>query len=170
MIIVNHVTICLGMQIKQITFRRLEYSDMSLFKEHRSHAYQWLTDPYDYELHEYQEWFDENVTPFYYWIIVDGVEAGYFRTKHYKPGNKEAVIGMDLHPNFRGQKLAKPCYIKFILFLKSMGTELFTLYVLNTNEKAVALYERLKFKTIETIDGDPRGPIIKMQLNYETNP
>jgi len=152
---------------KHITFRRLEYGDMEMFKECRSHAYQWLTDPYDYELFEYEEWFDENVTPFYYWIMVDGVEAGYFRTKHYKPGDKEVIIGMDLHPKFRGQKLAKPCYNKFISFLNSTGTDVFTLFVLTANKNAVALYKKLNFEEVETVLGDPRGKIIKMQLKIK---
>ena len=55
---------------------------------------------------------------------------------------------MDIHPNFRGQGLARPSYLKLFDFLKNNNYKEVDLEVLEKNKIAHSLYLKLGF--IET--------------------
>ena len=99
-----------------------------------------------YTLDQFNSWY-ENDSP--YWLIASyrKLDFGYFRTC--RTDSKDKIrIGMDIHPNFRGQGLARPSYLKLFDFLKNNNYKEVDLEVLEKNKIAHSLYLKLGF--IET--------------------
>ena len=78
-------------------------------------------------------------------IICNGELAGYFR--FYQDGNRMELDDLYIFPDYRNQQIGTRVVKKC---LSETNLPVY-LYVFSKNYKAVALYERLGFRVIETI-------------------
>lgn len=134
------------MVIKNI--RRLEHSDIPFYNCVRNECAQFLHDPTTYTLPEAYEWYKTNQDPFFIYEI-DNEMIGYFRTSNWK--NHSCYVGMDIHKDYRGKKLAFDAYKLLFEYLgKNFYVDRFYLEVLETNTRALNLYKKLGFEQINS--------------------
>ena len=127
-------------------FAKLTYDDLQFLNEVRNEcAAEFLHNSSTFTLEQTQEWFDRTNPDF--WIIWEnGERIGYFRTSEWSLDNKNCYVGADLHKNFRSRGLAYEAYIKFLPFLFNyFALHKISLEVLETNERAIKLYEKIGF-------------------------
>ena len=127
--------------------RLMTTEDVRFFNEVRNECSQWLHDPKTYTYKEALSWFKNTENPYFIYELEEN-KIGYFRTSHWEEGS--CFVGMDIHEDHRGKKLAVPAYNEFFAFLKKEhGIKKFKLTVLGKNERALNLYKKLGFKIIE---------------------
>tara|TARA_R110000851_G_scaffold113983_4_gene238868 strand:+ start:1728 stop:2162 length:435 start_codon:yes stop_codon:yes gene_type:complete len=144
----------------------MEKEDIPFFNEVRNECNEWLHNPSFYTLEESLSWFDQNKNPFFV-CEVDGKKIGYFRTSNWE--NFSCYIGMDIHKNFRGKKLAVPAYKAFMDMLNRIyNIYLFKLEVLAKNTRAYSLYVKLGFKEVSRYEHGEDISII-MEKVYDEN-
>jgi len=133
------------------SFKKIQKEDLFFLSEIRNEcAGEYLHDSRTFTYLETIEWF-EKTNPNYYIIFYDNLKIGYFRLSSYSPINQTIYIGMDLHKNWRGKKLAFPAYKQFIeLITTEYNLRKIYLEVLSTNIIAKNLYKKLGFQ-IESI-------------------
>jgi len=133
-------------------FRPLEFLDLQFFNLVRNAAAPFLHDKRLFSLDETIQWY-KNGPPSKYWIVeFKGARIGYFRLV--AVDSETAMIGADIHVDFRGKGLAKSMYREFArAVLIPNGFESCTLRVLRSNERAYSLYLSLGFvQTSESVD------------------
>jgi len=135
-------------------------NDLEFFTEVRNKSVEFLHDKTKYTFEQVKKWFNE--TPNVYYIVSIGIKKiGYFRTSNYI--DDTCYIGMDIHPDFRGQGWATISYVKFMEKLHlEKGINTLYLEVLPHNERAIYIYNKLGFKVIEKDNTN-----ILMKLNYD---
>lgn len=123
--------------------RKLERGDVPFYNCVRNECAQFLHDPTTYTLPEAYEWFENNKNPFF--IYEYNYEmVGYFRTSNWK--NNSCYVGMDIHKDYRGKKLAYDAYIALFAILRDkFQVQDFYLEVLENNTRALNLYKKLGF-------------------------
>jgi len=133
-----------------IEFYRLTTDDLSFLNEVRNEcAVEYLHDSRIFTLEETIKWFNE-VKPVFWIIRLNGEKIGYFRTSNYSLVDESIYVGADLHKDFRGKGLAYESYCKFLPFLfNEFALNKIMLEVLNTNKRAISLYNKLGFKIDE---------------------
>ena len=129
-----------------LTFRPLSYEDLQFLNEVRNECCgEYLHNPRQHTLEETYEWFFKT-NPLFFIILLDGERIGYFRTSNHSKENKNIYLGADLHKDFRGKGLALQSYREFIPFLvKEYDLHKISLEALETNQKAIKLYETVGF-------------------------
>ena len=138
--------------IEKIELREMAKSDAEFVLEIRNddstRFFLHNSDPFT--LKQFNMWF-EYESP--YWFIVSrgGVPFGYMRTDYVDKISKKIQVGMDIHPKFRGQGLARPSFLKLFDFLKSNGFQKVWLEVLEKNKLAHSIYLKLGFVEIDRI-------------------
>jgi len=148
------------------SIRELIEKDIPFFNSVRNECAQFLHTPVTYTLQQSYEWFSTNTNPFFIYEI-DSRPIGYFRTSNWS--SLGCYVGLDIHKDYRGKKLAVEAYELFFKFLdKEYGLEIFQLEVMDFNTRAINLYEKLGFKKIDSYITD-NGTSIKMQYNYGKN-
>lgn len=111
-----------------------------------------LHDPMSYSLTKVEEWVAGIIkSPTSKRLIaVDsktGISAGLIRIDNISLLNNNCYLGLDIHKMFRGKGLSKEIYHEVIKWLFNvMNMETIYLEVLNTNKRAIAIYESLGFK------------------------
>jgi len=127
--------------------RPMTIEDVRFFNEVRNECSKWLHDPLTHTYEEALSWFKNAENPFFIYEL-EGDKIGYFRTSRWGEGS--CFVGMDIHEDYRGKKLAVPAYNEFFAFLKKEhGIKKFKLTVLGKNKRAINLYKKLGFKIIE---------------------
>ena len=140
-----------------MAIRELKIRDVPFFNGVRNECAKYLHNPDTHTLPEAYEWFRSNTNPFFIYEL-NGEMIGYFRTSNWT--SDSCYIGMDIHKDYRGKKLAYTAYQEFIAFLYSVyNISTFYLEVLESNVRAYNLYVKLGFKEVERSDGN-----IKMRL------
>jgi len=141
-----------------LSFRRLTYEDLPFLNEVRNECCEeYLHNSCQYALEETYEWFFKT-EPMFWMILLDGERIGYFRTSNWVKENKNIYLGADLHKNFRGKGLGYQSYIEFIpIFGKELNLHKISLEVLETNQRAIKLYERIGFVN----EGIKRDEVLK---------
>jgi RimJ/RimL family protein N-acetyltransferase len=140
-------------QFKQITIEDAEFINFI----RNSYCDEYLHTSNKFTVNETKSWILKT-NPLYYVICYGNVSIGYFRISNYSIENKNLYIGADIHPNYTGLKLAYPAYMKFINFLfESKQLNKITLEVLETNTRAINLYNKLGF----IYEGQKRKEILK---------
>lgn len=137
-----------------LSFREMTKADLEFFIEVRNEVRTFLHNPSFFTLEEAEKWFPSSETQ--YWIISSGSEdIGYFRVK--KKDLFEWQIGADIHPSFQGMGLGTLSYDLFIQYIATKNftlPRLLSLRVLKKNDRAIALYKKLKFEVVEETELD----------------
>ena len=118
--------------------------DVPFYNCVRNECCEYLHDPTIYSLPQAYQWFNNNSNPFFIYEYENEI-IGYFRTSNWS--SDSCYIGMDIHKDYRGRKLAVTAYneiINYILhhypYIKYLKLE-----VLKSNIRAFNLYKRLGF-------------------------
>lgn len=128
-------------------FKQITKEDLCFFNEVRNEcALEYLHDSRIFSYDEVLNWF-EKTNPNYYLVFYENNKIGYFRLSNYSSINKTVYIGMDLHKNWRGKKLAYNAYKQFIpKIVQELNLRKIYLEVLSTNTVAKNLYKKLGFE------------------------
>lgn len=137
-------------------------SDLTFFNYIRNQSLEFLHDNTAYSLEDNLGWFRNN-KPKFFILEINGDPIGYFRTSNWV--ETSLYIGMDIHPTFRGMGYAKPAYELFINKLKN-EYKVNTIYleVLNTNRRAINIYNKLGFTIIDLLSYSNNVKSVKMEL------
>lgn len=128
--------------------RNFTIKDIPFYNCVRNESAQYLHDPTQYTLPEAYEWFEKNKNPFFMYEI-DNQAIGYFRTSEWV--DNSCYVGMDIHKDYRGKKLAYNAYQRLFDYLGSkFFINKFYLEVLETNTRALNLYRKLGFTIINS--------------------
>lgn len=122
-----------------------------------SYCDEYLHDSRKFTVEETRSWIVET-KPLYFIVTYINQPIGYFRLSNYSEENKNVYIGADIHPKYVGLKLAYPMYVSFINFIfdyKQLNK--ITLEVLETNTRAINLYNKLGF----VYEGQKRNEVLK---------
>lgn len=137
--------------------RVLEHRDVPFYNCVRNECSKFLHDPSTYTLPEAYDWFKSNTSPFFIYEYNNEM-VGYFRTSNWTTDS--CYVGMDIHKDYRGKKLAYDAYIMLFSFLRNHhNLKCFYLEVLSNNIRALNLYKKLGFISINKKKNN-----IKMQL------
>lgn len=128
-------------------FKKIKKEDLLFLNEVRNEcAPKYLHDSRTFSYEEVVNWF-EKTNPNYYLVFYQNIRIGYFRLSNYSSVNKTIYIGMDLHKDWRGKKLAYDAYKQFIPHIvKELNLRKIYLEVLSTNIVAKNLYKKLGFE------------------------
>ena len=144
--------------------RLMEEQDVHFVNEVRNECREWLHNCAKFSYEQTLKWFSEKKDPYYIYEL-DGEKIGYFRTSNWH--GDTCWVGMDIHKEHRGQKLAARGYQEFFSLLSSQhGIMRFKLEVLEANQRAYGLYVKLGFKEISRSDC-ARGVSICMEKKYD---
>lgn len=113
----------------------------------RNASREWLHDQSAYTLPEAVEWFRRGDGRQFLIILLGGVPVGYCRITD-GDTDAEKWVGMDIHPDCRGQGLAHLTYTLLLAALRANGVRRFRLRVLKKNERARHIYDVLGFKVV----------------------
>ena len=132
---------------------KLIFDDLKEIKIIRDYCLEYLNDSTSFTLKETEDWYNKT-NPEWYTIRVQDKDkiVGYIRTSDYDSKNNSIYIGLDLHPNFRGQGYAFHAYQKIMEILAvKKSIRRFYLEVQVSNFRAYNLYKKLGFKSIGII-------------------
>ena len=138
--------------------RLMEKKDVPFFNSVRNECSKYLHDKSTHTLDEAYDWFEKEER-LYFIYEIDGRSIGYFRTSDwggYKT-EKTCYIGMDIHKDYRGKKLAVKAYQEMMEYLvNNYDITMFKLEVLGSNVRAQKLYEKLGFEQVgvELLEND----------------
>ena len=126
--------------------RKISEDDLEFLNEVRNECRAWLHDSSMYTKEETVKWFNQN-NPLYFIFELNGNKIGYFRTSNWEKGS--CYIGLDIHKDFRGKKLAVPAFEELMRALnEDYNIQTFKLEVLARNVRAHSLYKKLGFKEL----------------------
>jgi RimJ/RimL family protein N-acetyltransferase len=144
-----------------IYFTLIKADDLAFINEVRNECAEYLHDPRTFTLEETQQWFKGEPK---FWIIWnDGERIGYFRTSNYT--GKTAYVGADLHKDFRGKGFGYIAYRKFLPYFQNLyDLDAILLEVLETNDRAKYLYNKLGFKEVSRKQIERNGEMVNSIL------
>lgn len=135
------------LEVGDIEVRPLELGDLKAVKEIRDTSLEYLDTQVSFSLEQMQDWFNTK-NPEWYAILLEKEVIGYVRTSNKDLNNKSIYIGMDIHPDYRGNGFAFQVYQEFIDWLKIEGYISVLLRVQVKNFRAYNLYRKLGFMPI----------------------
>lgn len=144
--------------INTFIFRKMEEKDLKFVNEIRNgYCEKYLHSSIKYSMEETLKWF-QTQNPLFYIIQFMDTDIGYFRTSNYSKENKNIYIGADIMPQFTGNGLGFSAYKQFMKFMfEEFKLHKISLEVIDTNENAIKLYEKLGFKH----EGTKREEVLK---------
>lgn len=71
--------------------------------------------------------------------------------EHARHTRAAELVSLAIHPNFHHQGYGKRLLERTLIELQHKGVELISLQVKVSNEPAIALYQKFKFRTVETL-------------------
>jgi RimJ/RimL family protein N-acetyltransferase len=146
-----------------ITLRDLQERDLAFLVDVRNECRNFLHNASEFSLEECETWF-RKTSPTFYVIENNGNIVGYFRTSEWKESS--CWVGGDLHKDYRGKGMMKSAYSVLFERLKEKGIETVFLSVLDFNEVAINLYEKLGFRTL-SIDEFCQGSTNKIAKSIQ---
>ena len=129
----------------------MEYSIQPMTEDHlvsfciiRNACREYLHNDSWFSLRDVKEWF--KTTNNIYYAILDEEDnmVGYFRTSFYS--SDYMYVGADIHPDYQNQGIASLLYPRFLDYIFNDVGIGAVLEVLETNERAIHLYEKLGFE------------------------
>lgn len=141
-----------------ISFKKMNLNHLEFINTVRNqYSNEYLHDSRKFTLEETKNWYYKS-NPDFWMILLDDITVGYFRLSNYSKQNKNIYIGADIAPEYTGKGIAKEAYKKFIPHLFTMyGLNKISLEVLETNQRAINLYNKLGFVN----EGVKREEVIK---------
>ena len=141
-----------------IVFKRIKIGDLEFLNKVRNeYAKEYLHDSRSFTLEETINWYHKS-NPDFWMIVLDNSVVGYFRLSNYSKENKNLYIGADIAKEYTGKGIAKEAYKKFIPYLFTIySLNKISLEVLETNKRAINLYNKLGFKQ----EGIKRQEVLK---------
>ena len=158
------------MELSYMTIRRMEVNDLEFFHRVRTSSLEYIHNQTEYSYGDVLVWFNNLNQPNngYYIAEIGGVPIGYFRTSNWDLINGHAYVGMDIAEEHRGKGYAIPAYKEFFKKLrKENGLHTVYLEVLNTNRRAIHVYNKLGFTILKVLPyegGDAFTCSVKMGL------
>jgi RimJ/RimL family protein N-acetyltransferase len=142
------------LETKRLLIRLMEERDIELVRKlhNEESTLNRLTDPFHVSQEEQILWFKKistsRTSKRYVLELKETNEiCGVIRLDGIDSVNRCAVIGADVHPNFRSQGFATEAYLKIIDYLFStLGLHRLQLFTLETNTIAIGLYAKIGFK------------------------
>tara|TARA_Y100001937_G_scaffold79010_1_gene107107 strand:+ start:25 stop:477 length:453 start_codon:yes stop_codon:yes gene_type:complete len=131
--------------------RLLKKQDVPFLNMVRNECSRYLHDKSTHTLEEAYDWFDNYYNGLFFMYEINERSIGYFRTSRWKTENniKSCYIGMDIHKDYRGKKLATVAFEEAMEYIiNKYDIQVFKLEVLGSNLRAQNLYEKLGFKKI----------------------
>lgn len=141
--------------------RRMKISDLKFFNRVRKESSQYLHDSTNFTIEENINWFIK-YDPIYFILSNDNQDIGYFRTSNWN--NNTVYLGLDIAGEYRGKGYARKAYNLMFDYLKKQNISTIFLEVLQTNKRAIHIYESLGFEITE-IKQFKTTKSIKMKLN-----
>ena len=142
--------------------REMKENDLTFFNEVRGLSVDFLHDKTKYTLENNLTWF-LNTNPKFFIVEVENHPIGYFRTSNWV--DNTLYVGMDIHPKHRGLGYSIPSYKSFFNILKNdYSIDCVFLEVLNTNNRAINIYNKLGFTIIDLLIYNNNELSIKMKL------
>jgi RimJ/RimL family protein N-acetyltransferase len=117
-----------------------------------------LTDQRAYTVPEATAWFYRGGAAQFRLILLGEVPIGDCRVSDGE-SPAEKWIGMDIHPDYRGQGLCRPAYGLLLSALRESGVSRFRLRVLASNWRARHIYDVLGFEVVLAGDDAPAGEV-----------
>ncbi len=152
------------MEKYSIKFVPLEKENLPWFLHIRNNCTEFLHTDKKFSLEEASNWFSDTA-PEYYIIQADCVNVGYFRTSNLDRLKRTIYIGCDLQPEYRGRGIGYQAYSEFIKYMgQKYKLKRILLEVLETNRRAIGLYEKLGFKQT----GLRKSPVVKNGKEIES--
>lgn len=145
--------------------RRMKISDLRFFNKVRKQSSQYLHDSTNFTLEENINWFIK-YDPIYFILSNDNQDIGYFRTSNWN--NNTVYLGLDIAEEYRGKGYARKAYNLMFDYLKKQNISTIFLEVLQTNKRAIHIYESLGFEITE-IKQFKTTKSIKMKLNINND-
>lgn len=139
----------------------MKLNDIEFFNKTRLESSKYLHESTDFTLEENIIWFTKN-KPKYFILYNNNQDIGYFRTSKWTTNS--VYIGLDIAKKHRGNGYARKGYMIMFEYLKNLGIITIFLEVLQTNKRALHIYESLGFKKCE-IKQFKTTNSIKMKLN-----
>ena len=137
--------------METISFREMELEDVPFFLDIRNECRDMLHDSGYYSLEEAFEWWPKKEGD--YWVIRSGMfEIGYVRLSNL--GTENVQVGMDIHVDFRNQGYGALAYYYLFIELLDRGHKKCSLRVLKGNDRAIYLYQKLGFITLDETETD----------------
>ena len=138
-----------------LTLRPITLRDVPFVNHVRNESRKWLHDSSRYTLVEAREWWDRRTAGYGYMLEASGMPIGYFRVSDYVVAARRVMIGLDIHPDFRGKGIARPA-LRLLMdaLVSSLGIKVFCLRVLRMNERAFHIYKTLGFAVKKTTETD----------------
>lgn len=128
--------------------RPFTIADIPFYNSVRNECSEFLHDSSKYTLPDTYKWFKSYKSPFFIYEI-DNQSVGYFRTSNWEENS--CFVGMDIHRDYRGKKLAQPAYKLFFDYLfNQYSIDIFFLEVLEKNIRAMNLYSKLGFIILDS--------------------
>ena len=134
--------------------RLMEKKDVPFLNTVRNECSKYLHDKSTHTLDEAYNWCEKEKR-LYFIYEIDGRSIGYFRTSDWN--DNSCYIGMDIHKDYRGKKLAVKAYGEMMEHLvNNYNVTMFKLEVLGSNVRAQKLYEKLGFEQVgvELLEND----------------
>ncbi len=150
-----------------VTLEPITKEDLSFILDIRNHydTRHWLNDNRDFYYHEIIDWFNTKHPEWYIVYDENKHKVGYVRTSN-KTIYNSIYIGCDIHPDKRRRGYGFQALTEVIKMYRSQGINIFYLGVYSDNERAINLYKKLGFVTIEHKEQNER-PYELMELKYE---
>ena len=145
--------------------RRMKISDLRFFNKVRKQSSQYLHDSTNFTIEENINWFIK-YDPIYFILSNDNQDIGYFRTSNWN--NNTVYLGLDIEEEYRGKGYARKAYNLMFDYLKKQNISTIFLEVLQTNKRAIHIYESLGFEITE-IKQFKTTKSIKMKLNINND-
>ena len=132
-------------KVGEFQFTFLQQEHLPFLLEVRNECCEFLHDNRCFSLEEAVDWYTSS-KPEYWLILFRGVRIGYFRVSDVSETHKRALVGADLHKDFRGQGLGERAWRAFLGFaFEAFDFHKISLEVLSINQRALNLYVKLGF-------------------------
>ena len=142
---IGSISLTASDKVGDFQFKSLQQEDLSFLLEVRNECCDFLHDNRRFSLEEAVDWYTSS-KPEYWLILFRGERIGYFRMSDVSETHKRALVGADLHKDFRGQGLGERAWRAFLEFaFKTFDFHKISLEVLSINQRALNLYVKLGF-------------------------
>lgn len=135
----------------ECVIRPAEIKDAQLISQQRNYGdWKFLGDSSLYSTFETEQWLKNlprSSKRYMVDLIPGSVTIGIIRIDHIDLTSRHCFVGLDIYDDYKGKGLATPIYKTLINYLfRDANFNTLYLYVLESNERAIHIYNKLGFK------------------------